>query len=475
MDKNKSDVPLCVDCDGTLLRTDLLHESVFLLLRTAPWKILWLPFWLLRGKARLKQRIAELVTFEWSTLPLNNQVVAAIQGARDSGRRVVLATASNQLLADGLSRHLALFDEVLGSDTRVNLSGRRKAQRLVERFGPRGFDYVGNDSNDLAVWAVSRGAIVVSSSPALIAAARRLTHVDQVIEAPRPVFSTYLRAMRLHQWLKNLLVFVPLFAALQMTDREALLNATLAFFAFGLCASAVYVLNDLFDLDADRRHLRKRNRPFAAAQIPVWHGSLMIPILLAAAFLVAMPLPAMFAAVLGLYFTLTLSYSLLLKRQVIIDVLLLAGLYTLRVVSGSAATGIVPSFWLLAFAMFIFLSLALVKRCSELRNTQQLREEMPAGRGYFVQDLPVLMSAGTSSGMVAVLVFALYINNPDIARQYDNPYFLWFVPPLLLYWVTRIWMKTNRGEIDDDPVVFAIRDWQSIFVAALSATFFSLA
>jgi 4-hydroxybenzoate polyprenyltransferase len=235
------------------------------------------------------------------------------------------------------------------------------------------------------------------------------------------------------------------------------------------------VLNDLVDLEADRRHVRKRNRPFASGLIPIWQGSLMVPLLLAAAFGVASLLPTNFLLVLAFYFGLTLAYSLFLKRRVIVDVLMLAGLYTLRVIAGGAATGIVPSFWLLAFSMFIFLSLAVVKRYSELLITLQQHKDQPAGRGYTVQDLPVLMSIGTGSGMVAVLVFALYINNPEITQIYENPLWLWLVPPLLLYWVSRLWMKAHRGEVDDDPVVFAVRDWQSLLVVALSAALFLMA
>jgi 4-hydroxybenzoate polyprenyltransferase len=284
--------------------------------------------------------------------------------------------------------------------------------------------------------------------------------------------SSYLRALRLHQWLKNLLVFVPLVAAHQLGSVEGLGKGLLAFLAFGLCASAVYVLNDLLDLDADRRHPRKHRRPFAAALIPASHGAAMIPVLLLTAAALATHMPSAFGGVLATYFALTLAYSLLLKRQVVVDVLLLAGLYTLRVIAGGAATAIVPSFWLLAFSMFMFLSLAMAKRYVELQMSLKLDLGGAAGRGYAVEDLPVLMSVGTSSGTVAVLVFALYINNPQTSAIYHNAFWLWLVPPLLLYWTSRLWMKAHRGEVDDDPVVFALRDWQSLTVLVLSAAFF---
>lgn len=475
MDATNGKIPLCVDCDGTLLRTDLLHEAVFLLLKRAPWKLFLLPGWLLRGKAYLKDRLAQAVRFSWETLPLNEDVVELVQTARSEGRPVVLATASHRLLAEGLAQHLAWFDAVVASEAGVNLAGDRKSKNLVSRFGERGFDYVGNDSADLPVWSCARKAIVVSANDSLVRAAQQMADVARVIKPSQPSPKAYFRGLRLHQWLKNLLVFVPLVAAHAWGDPGAVKAALLAFLAFGLCASSVYVLNDLMDLEADRKHVRKRYRPFASGLIPIWQGSLMIPLLLAGAFGIASLLPVSFLIVLASYFCLTLAYSLLLKQRVIVDVLLLAGLYTLRVIAGGAATGIVPSFWLLAFSMFIFLSLAVVKRYSELLVTLQQRRDQPAGRGYTVQDLPVLMSIGTGSGLVAVLVFALYINNPEITEIYQNPLWLWLVPPLLLYWVSRLWMKAHRGEVDDDPVVFAVRDWQSLLVVALSACLFLLA
>lgn len=475
MNSTTATVPLCVDCDGTLIRTDLLHESVFLLLKHAPWKLVLLPWWLLRGKAFLKERLAQAVRFDWSTLPLNEEVVALARQAREAGRPVVLATASHRLLAEPLARHLGLFDDVLATDGPTNLSGSRKSDQLSERFGLKGFDYVGNDRKDLPVWSAARQAVVVSSDDRLIEAARSTTQVSRVIPSRSPGLRAYLKALRLHQWLKNVLVFVPLVVAHRLTSSEGLVQALLGFLAFGLCASAVYVLNDLVDLEADRRHVRKRHRPFASGLIPVWHGAFLIPALLGASFATAWWLPIEFVGVLAGYFLCTLAYSLALKRQVVVDVLMLAGLYTLRVVAGGAATDIVPSFWLLAFSMFIFLSLALVKRYSELLVTLQQDQDRPSGRGYTVTDLPVLMSVGTSAGMVAVLVFALYINNPDIPAVYDKPLWLWLVPPLLLYWVSRLWMKTHRGEVDDDPLVFALRDWQSLTVVGLSAILFSVA
>ena len=470
-----NNVALCIDCDGTLLRTDLLHESVLLLIKQAPLSLLLLPFWLLRGKAYLKERIAERVQFDWSTLPYNDEVLKLIADGRAGGRQIVLATASPQAWASGIAEHLGVFDAVVATAGGVNLSGKHKAQRLSEIYGRKQFDYAGNGRTDLPVWADSRLAIVVSSNASLLAATGRVATVSQVIGVPRAGLLAFLKGLRIHQWMKNLLVLVPLLAAHKVSSLDGFTHAVLAFFAFSFCASAVYVLNDLLDLESDRQHIRKRARPFASGLIPVWQGVVLVPLLLAVSILLTLPLPAAFAAVLAVYFCITLAYSLRLKRQVIVDVMLLAALYTMRIVAGAAATGIVPSFWLLAFSMFIFLSLAIVKRYSELLITLQQQKAGAAGRGYLVSDLPVLASLGAASGMAAVLVLALYINDPETARLYPSKMWLWLVPPAILYWITRVWLKTCRGQIDDDPVVFAIKDWQSLVIGVLLAACFALA
>jgi len=470
-----SHIPLCVDCDGTLLHTDLLHESVFLLLKQAPWALFILPFWLFRGKAYLKARIAERVTFNWSTLPYRSEVMDAIAIARGEGRAVMLATAAPRAWADGVAAHLGVFDAVIATEESLNLSAANKADRLIALYGSRGFDYAGNGWADVPVWAAARTGIVVSSSKNLIARARVVTQSVQSISVPKAGLFGVLKCLRVHQWLKNLLVLVPLLAAHQVSESQGFVLAGLAFLAFSFCASAVYVLNDLLDLESDRQHIRKCKRPFASGLIPVWHGIIMVPLLLAVALGLASWLPGAFGLVLAIYFVFTLAYSLRLKRQVIVDVMLLAALYTMRIIAGTAATDIVPSFWLLAFSMFIFLSLAIVKRYSELWVTLQQQKQTAAGRGYTVTDLPVLASLGAGAGMAAVLVLALYINDPETARLYPERIWLWLVPPAILYWVSRIWLKTCRGEIDDDPVVFAVKDWQSLLIGGLLTFCFVLA
>ncbi|HEU4459241.1 MAG TPA: UbiA family prenyltransferase [Methylibium sp.] len=468
-------LPLCVDCDGTLIKTDLLHESVLLLLKTQPWLLALLPVWLLRGKAHLKEQIAARVTLDAATLPYDERVLERIRAARAAGRETVLATASTLSQAQSVQAQLGLFDRIEATQNGVNLSGERKAERLTALYGVRGFEYAGNDTADLPVWRQSAGAIVVGASRSIVKAAARQAPVLETLTRARPTLALYVKAIRAHQWLKNLLVFVPLLAAHRVGDQAALLASALAFLAFGLCASAVYVVNDLFDLASDRQHVRKRRRPFASGALPVAHGIALAPLLLLAAGLVCSLLPAAFSLTLALYFLLTSAYTFSLKNRVVVDVVVLALLYTSRLIAGSAATGILPSFWLLAFSVFLFFSLAIVKRYAELLVALKAENDSLPGRGYRVTDMPVLLSLGVGCGNLAILVLALYIHSPDIVGQYPNRNVLWLGVPLALYWMSRVWMKTHRGEMHDDPVVFAARDWQSWLVIAVVAALAAVA
>jgi len=479
---NKKTV-LCIDCDGTLIKTDLLHEAVLLLIKQAPTKLFSIILWLFKGKAHLKNRLAEAVHFNYSTLPYNEKILYLIREEKLKGRRIVLATASHRLWAEGIAKYLGSIDDIIATDSKTNLSGKNKALKLVELYGEGGFSYAGNSCKDLPVWRHADSAIIVSANPRLARKAERVIKAINFFQSDRATIFTYIKALRLYQWLKNMLVFVPMLAAHRFGDSGIMFNSTLGFLSFGLCASAGYVFNDLLDLESDRRHIRKCNRPFASALIPVWQGLLLLPVLLSASFFIAILLPEKFIILLVLYFVSTITYSIVFKKRVIIDVILLAALYTLRILAGSVATEIIPSFWLLAFSMFIFLSLAIVKRHSELNVVLQQSKTIPAGRGYSVNDLNVMMSLGVSAGMASVLVLALYINNPDISELYPYKIWLWMLPPLLLYWVSRVWMKSNRGEIHDDPIVFAVTDWQSlvlvivailIILAALKLNYLSL-
>lgn len=463
--------PLVVDLDGTIARTDLLIESLFRLLALRPFSIFRIPLWLARGKAVLKARIADHAPVDLHTLPLNEDLVAWLRAERGRGRRIYLASASDRRYVEGLAEHLGLFDGVFASDGATNLCGDEKARVLCAAFGEKGFDYAANDRVDLAVWRTARKAILVEAPQRVRLEARRTCEQVEDLTVPRPRpsrWTTYARALRLHQWLKNALVFLPALASHSL-DALSLGRAGLAFVSFSLCASSVYLLNDLLDLPNDRQHPTKRRRPFASGAMPLSHGMALIPLLLLAAGLIAAALPPAFAAVLAGYYAATLAYSLALKRQVVVDVLTLGGLYTARVLAGAAATAILVSEWLLVFSMFLFLCLALVKRYGELVERQQGRKGPPAGRGYRTGDAPMVAVLAGASGYLSVMVLALYISSPDVHKLYPHPQALWAIALLLLFWVSRVLMLAHRGKMHDDPVVFAVRDRTSQVTVALAS------
>ncbi len=462
--------PLCVDLDGTLIKTDLLWESLLVLLKQNPLLAILLPWWLLKGKAHLKHEIARRVTLDASTLPYDQELVEFLSNERRAGRELMLATASHTSYAQAVAAHLGLFDErVYGSDRSVNLKGARKVALLVERYGARRFAYAGNSTADFPVWAEASEAIVVNASAAVVSRARTLTTVSRVFSTPVTWVKQVAKALRVHQWAKNVLVFVPVLASHQLTNGRLLLQAGLAFFSFSLCASSVYIVNDCLDLESDRRHPRKRNRPFASGSLSIPFGLALAAACLLGGILLAFALPRLFWLVLAGYLVLTTAYSLYLKQFVLLDVIILAQLYTVRVYGGGAATGVPPSHWLLTFSLFLFLSLALVKRFTELRLMSQAEGEGLPGRGYWVTDVEHVSSIGTASGLLAVLVLALYISSKEVLLLYTHADVLWLVCPVMLYWISRVWMLAYRNRMDDDPVVFAVKDPKSYAMAALIA------
>jgi 4-hydroxybenzoate polyprenyltransferase len=459
-------IPLCVDLDGTLTLVDTLHESVLGLAKNSPLSLFMLPIWLLHGKAYMKRQIAFRAKFEVSRLPFRSSLLDWLKLERAGGRRLVLVTAADSHVANDVAAHLDVFHETLASDGLENLGGERKRRALVERFGERGFDYVGNSRVDERVWRSAHSAIVVGSARQAERAGR-LTEVERTFPQSRGSARQWLRAVRVHQWAKNTLIFLPPVLAHQIFQAPVFLVSLLAFFSFSLCASSIYLINDLLDLSADRAHRRKRDRPFAAGQLSALSGVAVSITLLVAALALGLVVGFRFAAVLGAYYVLTWAYSLRLKSAPLVDVMTLAGLYSIRIIAGSAATSIPPSFWLLAFSVFIFLSLGIVKRYTEISDSGQLGNGRIHGRGYSAADLPLLLNLGVASGYCTVVVMALYVNSADSQRLYRHSEPLWLICPLLLYWVSRVWLLTTRGQMQDDPVVFALRDRISLTVLAL--------
>lgn len=461
--------PLIVDLDRTLCRTDTFVEALLALLAIRPWAVLrHLPL-LARGRAAFKVAIGREIALDPAGLVFNEAVLALARAARAEGRPVLLVTASDAAVARAMADHAGVFDEAQGSDGVTNLKGDRKAAWLVERYGQGGFDYVGDSEADLAVWRVAGTAHVVAPSAGLLRRARGVCADVRIVE-PGPPALTRLRlvarALRVHQWAKNVLIFLPLLAGHVMAA-ETWLRAVIAFAAFSLCASSVYVMNDVLDLPHDRAHPRKRRRPFASGALDPARAPPLILTLLAGAIGLTLGLPGRFGLVLALYYACTLAYSLGLKRLPIWDVIMLACLYALRVLAGGAATGVEISPWLLAFSLFLFFSLAVVKRLTEL--VLRAGEARLSGRGYGAEDMGMLRSMAASSGYMAVLVIALYADSPAVRRLYPTPLALWGLCPLLLAWISRVLMLANRGEMHDDPVVFALRDRVSIAIGVACA------
>jgi 4-hydroxybenzoate polyprenyltransferase/phosphoserine phosphatase len=448
---------LVVDLDGTLLRSDMLYES-FWSAFGRDWRSPFLSAAALsRGRASLKRHLATAAFIEASTLPYDRKVIAFIKEWRESGGRTALVTASDQALAQAIADHLGIFDEVHGSDGSLNLKGEKKGNVLEERFGKKGFAYMGDAAADLPAWQRAAKAITVNAPAALRREAERVCETVEHLATEARSFKPYVKALRPHQWLKNVLVFVPMLGAHQL-DGPTFLSSLLAFICFSLVASSVYILNDLLDLSADRAHPRKRNRPLASGSIPIAHGTWIAAGLIILGAILAVFIGWNFVLVMAGYYLLTTAYSLHLKRRVVIDICVLAGLYTMRIVAGGVATAIPLSVWLLAFSVFFFLALAAVKRQAELIDSAERGNLKASGRGYHADDLPIISMIAIGAGYVSVLVMILYVNSPAVVELYARPEALWGVCAVLLYWITRMVMVAHRGGMHDDPVVYAAKD-----------------
>jgi 4-hydroxybenzoate polyprenyltransferase/phosphoserine phosphatase len=459
-----SDAPLCVDLDGTLVKSDTLIDSLLVLARSRPWKALALPFRVIEGKARFKAYVTDCVDLDVTHLPYNRELLRYLQSESARGRAIYLTTGADVRLARRVADHLGIFAGVLGSDGTTNLTGNTKLDRLRATLGSDRFGYIGNDRPDLPLLEQSIEPMVANPSRRLRAAMRArglsptLTFDERV-----PPFRSLFRAVRVHQWAKNLLIFLPLLLA-HGRGPSRYFDDALAFFCFSLAASGTYIVNDLLDLEADRRHRRKRERPFAAGDLSAVEGVVLVLILVGLAVWGAWHLPAAFSVWLALYLGTTLAYSAYLKRIPIVDVLVLSGLYTIRLLAGSSVTHTPISHWLAGFSVFLFLSLAFVKRFAELESLHARGAEPGNGRGYLLVDRNQLRSFGTASAYASVVIFAIYISGSDVIALYHNPWRLWLVVPFMILWLSRVWLLASRGELNEDPVVFALTDRMSLLI-----------
>ncbi|HLJ16163.1 MAG TPA: UbiA family prenyltransferase [Bryobacteraceae bacterium] len=465
---DESAAPLCVDLDGTLLQTDVLYESILVLVKRNPFYLLWLPLWLLRGKAYMKRQVGDRTTLRVDLLPFCQPFVDYLQEERSAGRRLILTTGADEHVATQIADLLNLFDGVVASDGKKNFTGKQKLAAIRGLVGGQKFFYAGNSRSDLDVWRESDGAVVVNAPPACAKRLRRqgvpvLAEFTRIKES----WKDWLSALRLHQWSKNVLVFVPIFLSHRVFDSPMIVRSLIAFAAFSLCASALYIVNDLLDLDADRLHPRKRSRPFASGKLPLPAGIMASALLLGCAAALASRLPLGASLILCAYAILTVGYSLYFKRLLLADVILLAGFYTIRMLFGGAAIGTGISEWTAAFAMFLFLSLAFVKRLIELRLYGSGPEPDARGRAYLAVDLPQLGSLAAASTCAATFVLALYIHSPEVKALYSHANVLWAACPLIFYWLSRIAVLANRGLVHDDPVVFTFKDRASYIIGGL--------
>ena len=453
--ENSSMPALCVDLDGTLVRTDTLHEGVLRALRTAPLALLRALPLALQSRAAFKRRIAEIAPLDADTLPLNSDLLAYLDGQHALGRPIDLVSAADQSIVDAVASRIRLFDAAIGSDGRTNLSGESKLAAIRSRWGEH-FVYAGDSRVDTPIWRAARAAIVVGSA----GLARKVAH-ETALEATFPTtgrLRAAVKALRPHQWAKNLLIFVPFALAGPSAQIAEAFVVLLGFLAFGLLASAGYILNDLLDLDSDRAHPGKKSRPFASGALRPAEGGALGLAALAAAGAIMVVLGPMFAAVGLVYFAGTLSYSFFLKRIPLVDVVALSGLYTLRIVAGTALVEPVYSFWILTFSVFIFTALALIKRYAELSD-ERLGETVRTARGYRSEDLPLFVPFGIASSVSASLLFVVYLVEERFpSGVYTRPELLWFIFPLLLLWQMHMWRSALHGLIREDPVIFALKD-----------------
>jgi 4-hydroxybenzoate polyprenyltransferase len=482
---DETSVPLCVDLDGTLVKSDTLLDTVVVLARQSPGALLHFPGWIGKGKAVFKREVSSLAAIDVVHLPYNQPLLEYLRQQHAEGREIYLATGADTLLAERVAAHLGIFAGVMASDGAVNLTGHNKLAAFQQRF-PAGFCYIGNARPDVPLLTHCVQPMVANPHASLSAGLRAagVTPVRTFSDASSPV-KAWVRAIRLHQWAKNVLIFLPVLLA-HVRAVGPMVTACLAFLSFGLAASATYILNDLLDLESDRHHPRKRRRPFAAGDLSPMAGVATVMVFFAASLTIALLLPRVLVALspqfpwngqgrflewLVVYAVSTTAYSLRLKRMVLVDVIVLSGLYTVRILAGSAAAGVPVSPWLAAFSIFFFLSLAFVKRFAELEGLR-IRSEAAGtiavkGRGYRLSDLEQVRSFGTASGYASVIVFALYIGNEVAKNLYPHYSRLWLLVPVLLLWLSRLWLQASRGELHEDPVVYAITDKRSLLLGAV--------
>jgi 4-hydroxybenzoate polyprenyltransferase len=447
-------IPLCIDLDGSLINTDIIFESMAVAIRhLSSLKAL---LWLTKGKAQFKEKLAGEIIPNPTFLPYNEAVLNYLKEQKSSGRYLVLATACNKKIALSVSQHLGLFDEVIASDSKKNLRGTAKAKALIERFGDRGFSYLGNDRTDLEVWKAAQTGVLVNTNNSVAARAESLVELEANLSQPQNKIKAILLALRPHHWLKNLLVFVPIILSSAFSDFEAWIQTCIVFGSLCATASGIYLINDIFDIEADRQHSSKRYRPIACGTFSIKRAFVLVLTMLLIGFFLS-AITSTFILVFT-YAVIGIAYSAYLKKQPLLDIFTLAGFYTIRLFIGGVASGYLVSLWLLAYSVFLFLSLAIVKRLTEIRQLSISSKDRLVGRGYLREDSNILQTMGVGSSFVSAVVLALYVQSDVAAKAYAHPEILWGIVPMSLFWQCRMWLSSSRGNMHDDPIVFAVKD-----------------
>lgn len=458
-------IPLVVDLDDTLILTDSLHENIISLVKEKPAIFPRLPFLLKEGKAKFKEYVYKNSSFSVETLPYRMELVNYLRAERDKGREIILATAAYEGIATDVANYLGCFDKVLATNKNNNLRGDNKLRAIQSEVGDD-FVYAGDHNIDLSIWSYAKGAIICGSNTDELS--KQVSKLGIPIEAlfinEKPTLKIWLKAIRIHQWIKNILIFIPLLMAFQFYEIKQIFQVLIAFFAFSLGASATYILNDLWDLNSDRQHKRKCKRPFAASIISIPSALKASMLLLGSGMLLSLYVSTYFFLIFLLYLIITTVYSLKFKKEVLVDIIILSLLYTIRIIAGGIVSNIFPSYWLITFSILIFLSLATIKRCGELVSMSKEQKSSIVGRGYTKGDLDILWPLGVSSYIGAVIVFGLYINEPSTTILYAYPSLLWLVQLILFYMIGNLWIKTKHGLMHDDPIVFLIKDQKSLLL-----------
>ncbi len=449
-----------VDLDGTLIKTDILYESALLLVKQNFIYLFIMPFWLLKGKSNLKYKVSALVDINTQTLPYNETFLKYLKDQKQLGRKLILATATTEKYAQAIADYLGIFSQIIASTENQNISGKVKLD--IIKSHSKEFSYAGNAAIDLVIFSHAKESIIVNPTWGLKRKLPLIDNIFQIFENDNNLGWAAFKTIRIYQWVKNSLIFVPLLMSQQFYNIDAVQNVIIAFISFSFLASATYIINDLIDIPNDRMHVRKKNRPLASGMLSIPVAILIAIVLFGSSFIIALYINMAFIYGLLFYLVLTLLYSFKLKGYILMDTISLSLLYTTRIFVGALVINIMPSVWLIAFSMFMFLSLALVKRCSELQTLVVENKNRTPGRDYTVSDTYVLANMGVTSGFVSILVVALYLNDAESISQYTYPEILWIICPLLLYWIGRMWIKTFRDEMHDDPIVFTIKDKGSL-------------